>query len=223
MEFHVRVDRGEVEFIENGLVFDHECEEDLGSAFWDMIFGCSLVFRSVITKITDDSDEQEELIEKATSYLRNHAKATRVAYRRKFEYIETDPPRPEWYRFTHQVCQNWFENVCSYDDIDKLSSDIRAYGIKPRLEYDIAKDKLRVVLKPDSEHLSCGFSEELRAVGLKEDKNTIERFARASNTIATVLFDHVYGEKDNPLRADDYIHLDKQLPAFIESLENSGA
>lgn len=37
MEFHVRVDRGDEEFIENGLVFDQKCEEDPMFAFWKMI------------------------------------------------------------------------------------------------------------------------------------------------------------------------------------------
>lgn len=220
MEFHVQINRAEGEFIERGLVFDQECDEEPMIAFWKMIWGCSLVFRSVIPKITDDPDAQNELIEKATTYLCNHAKATCRTPRRTLEYIETDPPRPQWYRFAHKLCQNWFESVCSYADLDKLSSDIKAYEIKPRLEYDIAKEKLRVVLKPDSEHLSCGFAEELRSTGLKEDKNTIEAFARTSNTIATILFDHVYGEKDNPLRAEEWVPLDKQLPTFLESIES---
>ena len=140
MEFHVYVDNGE-EFIGKGLVFDQECEDEPMLAFWKMISGCSLVLSSVIQKITDDPEKQKELIDEATSCLRNLTKYKIQKPRRTLEYIETNPPRPQWYRFAHKLCQNWFESVCSYDDIDKLSSDIRAYEIKPRLEYDIAKDK----------------------------------------------------------------------------------
>lgn len=126
------------------------------------------------------------------------------------------------YDMMEHIYEEWFENMCSFDDEHNLIQDIIKYNCKPTFLYDEEEDAVVISLEPDDEHFFCTFSETLGSIPLdlyQSNRVKAESTALAYQFIATVLFDRAFGEEDNPLRADDFTNLDIQLTQFIEEMD----
>lgn len=210
MEFYVKSDNEQTSFIGEGLIIENDEKENLESLIANMVYGCGLVISSVIQKRTNDHDIQKKLADLSLRMLQDTVN----------NFLE-DAYEQTLYDKMVEMYDEWFENECSYEDEDELIEDIRKYGVMPCMMYNDDEDTIEVCLEPDDEHFFCSFSELLGSMpaDLVEDNQTrAEATVLAFELIATVLFDKCYGEEDNPLRADDFIHLDKQLPSLFETL-----
>lgn len=210
MEFHVKSDRKQTDFVGNGLVIEKEDKENLESLIANMVYGCGLVIASVIQKSTDDYDIQKQLADLSLHMLQDAVNS----------FLE-DVHEQTLYDKMLEMYDEWFENDCSYDDESKLIEDIRKYGVTLCMLNNDDEDTIEVCLEPDDDHFFCSFSELLGSMPaeLFEDNRTrAEATVLAYELIATVLFDKAYGEDNNPIRADDFVHLDKQLPSIFETI-----
>lgn len=210
MEFHVKSDRKKTDFIGDGLLIEKEEKENLESLIANMVYGCGLVITSVIQKRTNDHDIQKKLVDLSLRMLQDTVNG----------YLE-DTHEQTLYDKMVEMYDEWFESECSYEDEEELIEDIKKYGVMPRMLYNDDEDTIDVCLEPDDDHFFCSFSELLGSMpaDLYEDNQTrAEATVLAFELIATVLFDKAYSEDDNPLRADDFIHLDKQLTSFFETI-----
>lgn len=104
-----------------------------------------------------------------------------------------------------------------------IRRDVITYNVMPRFVYDEDANTVDVCLLPEDEN--ADFYELLGSIPVslyKENQVTAESTALAFEFIAVVLFDKAFGDDGdtNPLRADDWVHLDKQLPVFLESIES---
>lgn len=210
MEFHVKSDRKQTDFVGNGLVIEKEDKENLESLIANMVYGCGLVIASVIQKSTDDYDIQKQLADLSLHMLQDAVNS----------FLE-DVHEQTLYDKMLEMYDEWFENDCSYDDESKLIEDIRKYGVTLCMLNNDDEDTIEVCLEPDDDHFFVSFSELLGSMPaeLFEDNRTrAEATVLAYELIATVLFDKAYGEDNNPIRADDFVHLDKQLPSIFETI-----
>lgn len=210
MEFYVKSDNEQTSFIGEGLIIKNDEKETLESLIANMVYGCGLVIASVIQKRTDNHDVQKKLADLSIRMLQDAVNG----------YLERECEQTLYDKMV-EMYDEWFENECSYEDEGELIEDIREYRVMPCMMYNDDEDTIEVCLEPDDEHFFCSFSELLGSMpaDLFEDNQTrAEATVLAFELIATVLFDKCYGEDDNPLRADDFIHLDKQLPSFFETL-----
>lgn len=210
MEFHVKSDNEQTSFIGEGLIIKNDEKENLESLIANMVYGCGLVIASVIQKRTNDHDIQKKLADLSLRMLQDTVN----------NFLE-DAYEQTLYDKMVEMYDDWFENECSYEDEDELIEDIREYRVMPCMMHNDDEDTIDIYLEPDDDHFFCSFSELLGSMpaDLFEDNQTrAESTVLAFELIATVLFDKAYGEDDNPLRADDFIHLDKQLPSFFETI-----
>ena len=209
MEFHVKSDRKQTEFIDGGLIIDTE-DENLENLIANLVYGCGLVIASVIQGRTADHDIQKKLADLSLGMLQDTVNS----------FLD-DVYEQTLYDKMVEMYDEWFESECSYEDEEKLIEDVKKYGVMPCLLYNDDEDTVDVCLEPDDDHFSCSFSELLGSMPadlFEENQIRAEATVLAFELIATVLFDKCYGENGNPLRADDFIHLDKQLPSFFETL-----
>ena len=210
MEFYVKSDNEQTSFIGEGLIIENDEKENLESLIANMVYGCGLVISSVIQKRTNDHDIQKKLADLSLRMLQDTVN----------NFLE-DAYEQTLYDKMVEMYDEWFENECSYEDEDELIEDIRKYGVMPCMMYNDDEDTIEVYLEPDDEHFFCSFSELLGSMSadlFEDNQARAEATVLAFELIATVLFDKCYGEDDNPLRANDFIHLDKQLPSFFETL-----
>lgn len=210
MEFHVKSDRKQTEFIDDGLIIDTEEQENLENLIANLVYGCGLVIASVIQGRTADHDIQKKLADLSLGMLQDTVNS----------FLD-DVHEQTLYDKMVEMYDEWFESECSYEDEEKLIEDVKKYGVMPCMLYNDDEDTIDVCLAPDDDHFFCSFSELLGSMpaDLFEDNQIrAEATVLAFELIATVLFDKCYGENGNPLRADDFIHLDKQLPSFFETL-----
>lgn len=129
-------------------------------------------------------------------------------------YLE-DTQNQTLYAKMVEMYDEWFDNDCSHEQESKLTEDVREYSVMLCMLRNNDEDTIEVCLKPDDDHFFCSFSELLGSMPADlyaNDQTRAEATVFVFELIATVLFDKAYGEDDNPLRADDFIHLDKQLP-----------
>lgn len=209
MEFHVKSDRKQTEFIDGGLIIDIE-EENLENLIANLVYGCGLVIASVIQGRTADHDIQKKLADLSLGMLQDTVNS----------FLD-DVYEQTLYDKMVEMYDEWFESECSYEDEEKLIEDVKKYGVMPCLLYNDDEDTVDVCLEPEDDHFFCSFSELLGSMPadlFEENQIRAEATVLAFELIATVLFDKCYGENGNPLRADDFIHLDKQLPSFFETL-----
>ena len=209
MEFHVKSDRKQTEFIDGGLIIDTE-EENLENLIANLVYGCGLVIASVIQGRTADHDIQKKLADLSLGMLQDTVNS----------FLD-DVYEQTLYDKMVEMYDEWFESECSYEDEEKLIEDVKKYGVMPCLLYNDDEDTVDVCLEPEDDHFFCSFSELLGSMPadlFEENQIRAEATVLAFELIATVLFDKCYGENGNPLRADDFIHLDKQLPSFYETL-----
>lgn len=208
MKFHVNSDSKQTEFIGEGLIIENDEKENLESLIANMVYGCGLVIASVIQKRTDNHDVRKKLADLSIQMLQDAVNS----------YLEHDHEQTLYDKMV-EMYDEWFENECSYEDEAELIEDIRKYGVMPCMTYNDDEDTIEVCLEPDDEHFFCSFSELLGSMpaDLFENNQTrAEATVLAFELIATVLFDKCYDEDNNPLRAEDFIHFDKQLPSFFE-------
>lgn len=209
MEFHVKSDRKQTEFIDGGLIIDTE-EENLENLIANLVYGCGLIIASVIQGRTADHDIQKKLADLSLGMLQDTVNS----------FLD-DVYEQTLYDKMVEMYDEWFESECSYEDEEKLIEDVKKYGVMPCLLYNDDEDTVDVCLEPEDDHFFCSFSELLGSMPadlFEENQIRAEATVLAFELIATVLFDKCYGENGNPLRADDFIHLDKQLPSFFETL-----
>lgn len=210
MEFYVKSNNEQTVFIGDGLIIENDEKENLESLIANMVYGCGLVIASVIQERTDNHDIQKKLADLSLRMLQDTVN----------NFLE-DAHEQTLYDKMVEMYDEWFENECSYEDEEELIEDVKKYGIMPCMLYNDDEDTIEVCLEPDDEHFFCSFSELLGSMpaDLFEDNQTrAEATVLAFELIATVLFDKCYGEEDNPLRADDFVHLDKQLPSFFDTI-----
>ena len=210
MDFYVKSNNEQTVFIGDGLIIENDEKENLESLIANMVYGCGLVIASVIQERTDNHDIQKKLADLSLRMLQDTVN----------NFLE-DAHEQTLYDKMVEMYDEWFENECSYEDEEELIKDVKKYGVMPCMLYNDDEDTIDVCLEPDDDHFFCSFSELLGSMpaDLYEDNQTrAEATVLAFELIATVLFDKVYSEDDNPLRADDFIHLDKQLPSFFETI-----
>ena len=211
MEFHVKTDRKQTDFIGDGLVIENEEKENLESLIANMVYGCGLVITSVIQKRTNDHDIQKKLADLSLRMLQDTVNS----------FLE-DAHEQTLYDAMVAMYEEWFVD-CEYENEDKLIADVKKYSAMPRLVYN-DEDVESIDIFLTAEDCSEKFNELLGSIPIvqyQENRVRAESMALAIELIAVVLFDKVYGDgaDANPLRAADWVHLDKQLPAFLESLE----
>ena len=211
MEFHVKTDRKQTDFIGDGLVIENEEKENLESLIANMVYGCGLVITSVIQKRTNDHDIQKKLADLSLRMLQDTVNS----------FLE-DAHEQTLYDAMVAMYEEWFVD-CEYENEDKLIADVKKYSAMPRLVYndeDVESIDIFLTAEDGSEKFN-EFLGSIPIVQYQENRVRAESMALAIELIAVVLFDKVYGDgaDANPLRAADWVHLDKQLPAFLESLE----
>lgn len=211
MEFHVKSDRKQTDFIGAGLVIENEEKENLESLIANMVYGCGLVITSVILKRTDDHDIQKKLAELSMRMLQDTVNS----------FLE-DAHEQTLYDAMVAMYEEWFAD-CEYEDEDELIADVKKYSAMPRLVYndeDVESIDIFLTAEDGSEKFN-EFLGSIPIVQYQENRVRAESMALTFEFIAVVLFDKVFGDgaDANPLRAADWVHLDKQLPAFLESLE----
>lgn len=211
MEFHVKADRKQTDFIGDGLVIENEEKENLESLIANMVYGCGLVITSVIQKRTNDHDIQKKLADLSLRMLQDTVNS----------FLE-DAHEQTLYDAMVAMYEEWFVD-CEYENEDKLIADVKKYSAMPRLVYndeDVESIDIFLTAEDGSEKFN-EFLGSIPIVQYQENRVRAESMALAIELIAVVLFDKVYGDgaDANPLRAADWVHLDKQLPAFLESLE----
>ena len=216
MEFSVRSNDEVVELFGEGLVLDSKEKEDIHELLGNMVYGCALVISTVIHRKTRDSELRKKLADFSVKMLQD-------VLAEHFEE-EDDPIAEEGYLYNKMVemYEDWFENECSYENEEELIKEIKELGVMPCLLYNDDNDSIDVYLEPDDEHFFCNFSEMLGSVPAElyeENQVRAEATVMAFQLIATVLYDKAFGEDDNPLRADDWINLDKQLNELMSDCQ----
>ena len=211
MEFHVKTDRKQTDFIGDGLVIENEEKENLECLIANMVYGCGLIITSVIQKRTNDHDIQKKLADLSLRMLQDTVNS----------FLE-DAHEQTLYDAMVAMYEEWFVD-CEYENEDKLIADVKKYSAMPRLVYndeDVESIDIFLTAEDGSEKFN-EFLGSIPIVQYQENRVRAESMALAIELIAVVLFDKVYGDgaDANPLRAADWVHLDKQLPAFLESLE----
>lgn len=212
MEFHVKSDRKQTYFIGDGLVIENEEKENLENLIANMVYGCGLVITSVIQKRTNDHDIQKNLADLSLRMLQDTV----------ISFLE-DVHEQTLYDAMVAMYEEWFTDYCEYEDEDELIADVKKYSAMPRLVYN-NEDVESIDIFLTTEEGSEKFNEFLGSIPIvqyHENRVRAESMALAFEFIAVVLFDKVFGDGAdvNPLRADDWVHLDKQLPAFLGSLD----
>ena len=211
MEFHVKSDRKQTDFIGAGLVIENEEKENLESLIANMVYGCGLIITSVIQKRTNDHDIQKKLADLSLRMLQDTVNS----------FLE-DVHEPTLYDAMVTMYEEWFDEYCEYEDEDELIADVKKYSAMPRFVYnDEDVESIDVFLT--AEEGSEKFNEFLGSIPIvqyQDNRVRAESMALAFEFIAVVLFDKAFSEQYNPLRADDWVHLDRQLPAFLETLES---
>ena len=211
MEFHVKSDRKQIDFIGDGLLIKNEEKENLERLIANMVYGCGLVITSVIQKRTNDHDIQKKLADLSLRMLQDTVNS----------FLE-DAHEQTLYDAMVAMYEEWFDD-CGYADEDKLISDVKKYTPMPRLVYNDEDVESIDIFLTSNEGLEK-FNEFLGSIPIvqyQENRVRAESMALAFEFIAVVLFDKVFGDgvDANPLRTSDWFHLGKQLPAFLESLE----
>ena len=210
MEFYVKSNNEQTVFIGDGLIIENDEKENLESLIANTVYGCGLVITSVIQERTDNHDIQKKLADLSLRMLQDTVN----------NFLE-DAHEQTLYDKMVEMYDEWFENECSYEDEEELIKDVKKYGVMPCMLYNDDEGTIDVCLEPDDDHFFCSFSELLGSMPAdlyEENQTRAEATVLAFELIATVLFDKAYSEDDNPLRADDFIHLDKQLPSFFETI-----
>ena len=211
MEFHVKSDRKQTDFIGAGLVIENEEKENLESLIANMVYGCGLIITSVIQKRTNDHDIQKKLADLSLRMLQDTVNS----------FLE-DVHEQTLYDAMVTMYEEWFDEYCEYEDEDELIADVKKYSAMPRFVYnDEDVESIDVFLT--AEEGSEKFNEFLGSIPIvqyQDNRVRAESMALAFEFIAVVLFDKAFSEQYNPLRADDWVHLDRQLPAFLETLES---
>lgn len=210
MEFCVKSNNEQTVFIGDGLIIENDEKENLESLIANTVYGCGLVITSVIQERTDNHDIQKKLADLSLRMLQDTVN----------NFLE-DAHEQTLYDKMVEMYDEWFENECSYEDEEELIKDVKKYGVMPCMLYNDDEGTIDVCLEPDDDHFFCSFSELLGSMPAdlyEDDQTRAEATVLAFELIATVLFDKAYGEDDNPLRDDDFIHLDKQLPSFFETI-----
>ena len=172
-----------------------------------MVYGCALVIASVIQGRTGDRDIQKKFANLSLRMLQDTV----------YSFLE-DVREQTLCDKTVEMYNEWFESECSYENEEELIEDVKKYGVMPCMLYNDDEDTIDVCLELDDDHFFCSFSELLGSMPadlLKDNQTRAEATVLAFELIATVLFDKCYDEDNNPLRADDFIHFDKQLPSFF--------
>lgn len=211
MEFHVKSDRKQTDFIGAGLVIENEEKENLESLIANMVYGCGLIITSVIQKRTNDHDIQKKLADLSLRMLQDTVNS----------FLE-DVHEQTLYDAMVTMYEEWFDEYCEYEDEDELIADVKKYSAMPCFVYnDEDVESIDVFLT--AEEGSEKFNEFLGSIPIvqyQDNRVRAESMALAFEFIAVVLFDKAFSEQYNPLRADDWVHLDRQLPAFLETLES---
>jgi len=212
MEFHVKSDSKQTEFIGDGLILEDEEKESLENLIANMVYGCGLVISSIIQDRTSDNDIRKKLADLSIRMLQDAVNG----------YLESVHEQTLYDKML-EVYDEWFDSDCGYADEDDLINDVIAYNVMPRFVYDEDADTVDVCLLPEDEN--ADFYELLGSIPVslyKENQVTAESTALAFEFIAVVLFDKAFGDDGdtNPLRADDWVHLDKQLPIFLDTIES---
>jgi len=212
MEFSVRSNDDVVELFGEGLVLTQKENEDLQELLGNMVYGCALVISTVIHKKSRDPELRKKLAKISVDMLKDVLA----------EHLEEENSLSEegfLYSKMVEMYQEWFDNECGYEDEDDLIEDIIAYGVMPCLLYNDEDDTIEVCLEPDDAHFFCNFAETMGSVPVElyeENQSRAEATVMAYELLLTVLYDKAFGEDDNPLRADEWIHLDQQLVTFME-------
>ena len=211
MEFHVKSDRKQTDFIGAGLVIENEEKENLESLIANMVYGCGLIITSVIQKRTNDHDIQKKLADLSLRMLQDTVNS----------FLE-DVHEQTLYDAMVTMYEEWFDEYCEYEDEDELIADVKKYSAMPCFVYnDEDVESIDVFLT--AEEGSEKFNEFLGSIPIvqyQDNRVRAESMALAFEFIAVVLFDKAFSEQYNPLRADDWVHLDRQLPALLETLES---
>lgn len=212
MEFHVKSDRKQTVFIGDGLVIEKEEKENLESLIANMVYGCGLVITSVIQKRTNDHEIQKKLADLSLRMLQDTVNS----------FFE-DVHEQTLYDAMVAMYEEWFDDYCEYEDENELIADVKKYSPMPHLVYN-DEDVESIDIFLTSDEGSENFNEFLGSIPIvqyQENRVRAESMALAFEFIAVVLFDKAFSEQHNPLRADDWVHLDKQLPLFLEAIESA--
>lgn len=212
MEFHVKSDSKQTEFIGDGLILEDEEKDSLESLVANMVYGCGLVISSIIQNRTSDNDIRKKLADLSIRMLQDAVNS----------YLEGVHEQTLYDKML-DMYDEWFDNDCGYADEADLINDVIAYNVMPCFVYDEDADTVDVCLLPEDE--DADFYELLGSIPVslyKENQITAESIALAFEFIAVVLFDKAFGDGEdaNPLRADDWVHLDKQFHTFLEAIES---
>ena len=211
MEFHVKSDSKQTEFIGDGLILGDEEKESLESLIANLVYGCGFVISSIIEDRIYDNDIRKKLADLSIRMLQDVVNG----------YLESVHEQTLYDKML-EMYDEWFDNDCGYADENDLINDVISYNVMPRFVYDEDTETVDVCLLPEDE--AADFYELLGSIPVslyKENQITAESTALAFEFIAVVLFDKAFsdGEDANPLRADDWMHLDKQLPTFLKTIE----
>ena len=208
MEFHVISNSKQTDFIGKGRVIEKEDVESVDDLLANMISGCALVISSVIQDISKNQATKKVLLDVSM-------KALQEAVEKKIEKDADLGPFNEMY-------QKWFAS-CSYSDEGKLFSDVEKYHVMPYLRYNAREETILVRL--EGKDPASGFCETIGSVPKRLfDENRTDALAKICefNLVAALLFVRIFGKnkKFNPLIADDYIPLDKRIPAFLRDINS---
>ena len=196
MEFHVKSDRKQTDFIGAGLVIENEEKENLESLIANMVYGCGLIITSVIQKRTNDHDIQKKLADLSLRMLQDTVNS----------FLE-DVHEQTLYDAMVTMYEEWFDECCEYEDEDELIADVKKYSAMPCFVYnDEDVESIDVFLT--AEEGSEKFNEFLGSIPIvqyQDNRVRAESMALAFEFIAVVLFDKAFSEQYNPLRADDWV------------------
>lgn len=199
------------------LEFSDEEKENYSDCLYDIALGCS----RIILEMVKDLSEKEKAKKLSNFIIEEIKSAVDTCIEDHYKEQESDILEHSLYDFMEKTFVEWIEGINESFEIYEETDFIKKYQNKKiNIAHSLSKHgEVQVFFSLEDPRDNLDIMR-FPASLLEEDEERFSVCCTYCEIIATVAFDKLYGEDNNPLRNDDCRKLEYEIRKTIKSSPN---